>query len=367
MRVLITGGHFAPAQAVIGELKKRGATIAVAGRRHPFEGDLSESYEYAVVKRENIDFFEVKAGRFQRKFTSYSVASLLKTPAGYINAIGIIREYKPDVVLTFGGYIGLPISFAARTLGIPVVLHEQTLGAGLASRMISKIAAKVFVAFESSAGFFQAGKTQVVGNPIRPEIFEIEDKFSIPVADKKVIYITGGSAGSHFINSQIAKILPELCREFIVIHQTGDNKFGDYEDLSKIADSLPDEIKKNYIIRKFVSEKEIGFIYSVADLVIARSGINTVCELLAMEKISILIPLPSGQINEQLSNAKLVVQKGVGEILPQEHATGKALTEMVHKIFDNFKDYKKNTAEAKKIVTLGAAAKIADILEKYYG
>ena len=117
MKVLITGGHFAPAQAVISELKKRGIDVAVAGRRHPFEGDTSDSYEYIVVKRENIKFYEIKAGRFQRKFTAYSISALLKTPTGYLKAISILRDYKPDVVLTFGGYLGLPIAYAARTLG----------------------------------------------------------------------------------------------------------------------------------------------------------------------------------------------------------------------------------------------------------
>src|SRR5687767_2598390 len=139
MKILITGGHFAPAQAVIEQLKARKHTVAVAGRRHPFEGDKAESYEYRVVAREHIEFFEIKAGRFQRKFTAYTLSSFLKTPSGFVRALKIIREYKPDVVVTFGGYIGLPISFAAKTLGVPVVLHEQTQRVGLAASWIGKI------------------------------------------------------------------------------------------------------------------------------------------------------------------------------------------------------------------------------------
>lgn len=365
MKILITGGHFSPAQAVISILKEHGHEIAVAGRRHPFEGDKSESYEYEVVRRENIRFYEVRAGRFQRKFTAYSAASLLKTPASYINALGIIRDFKPDVVLTFGGYIGLPISYAARTLGIPIVLHEQTQNAGLASKMIAKIAAKVLVAYETSERLFPKGKTILTGNPLRSDIFRIEAKIEIPPG--KVIYITGGSTGSHFINTQMAKIVPEICRDFVLIHQTGENKFNDYEKLVEVAQALPPEVKKNYIVKKFVSEDEIGFVLKSADLVVARSGINTVSEILALEKICLLIPLPSGQRNEQLENARMVKKLGVGEFIDEKDATPAKIMDVINSIFEKFWEYKKNSEAAKKTIKLNADRVIVEILEKNYG
>ena len=134
MKVLITGGHFSPAYSLIKELGARRHEVIIAGRRYPFEGDKTESLEYAIAKEENLPFYEIKTGRFQRKFTAYTITSLLKAPIGFLTSIKILSEAKPNIVLTFGGYIGLPISLAAQFLGIPVVLHEQTQKAGLASK-----------------------------------------------------------------------------------------------------------------------------------------------------------------------------------------------------------------------------------------
>src|SRR3990170_1314137 len=107
MRVLITGGHFSPAYSLIKELKRRGHNCLIAGRRYPFEDDRSESFEYKVSKEESLKFYEVKTGRFQRKFTAYTLTSLFKTPIGFLTSIKILLRARPDVVLTFGGYIGL--------------------------------------------------------------------------------------------------------------------------------------------------------------------------------------------------------------------------------------------------------------------
>ncbi len=366
MRVLITGGHFSPALAVIQHLKKRGAEVAVAGRRHPFEGDLSESYEFEVVKREKIKFFEIKAGRFQRKFTTYSLFSLLKTPGGYLQAIKILREFKPDVVLTFGGYIGLPISYAAKTLGIPVILHEQTQRLGLAASLISKIASKILITFESSAKFFPNQKVIITGNPIRDNVFKIEEKIILPQG-LKVIYITGGSTGSHFINILIGKIVKDLVEKYVVIHQTGENKFEDFEKLNEIRDSLPSNLAKNYILKKFISEKEVGYVFSISDLIISRSGINTVLEILATGKVGLFIPLKSGQQNEQLDNAKLVKEVGIGDYIEEERADPELIKTKINDMIDNKENYLKNIMEAKNVVKMGAAEKIVDIIYHNYG
>ena len=137
--------------------------------------------------------------------------------------------------------------------------------------------------------------------------------------------------------------------------------------LSKIRQSFAQDKKKSYILKKFVSEKEIGFIFRVADLIIARSGINTVSEILVMEKISLLIPLPSGQRNEQLVNARLVEKLGVGIVLRQEDSTPEIIHAKIENIFENYQNYVKNSKAAKKLIKLGAAKKVVDILMEYYG
>jgi UDP-N-acetylglucosamine--N-acetylmuramyl-(pentapeptide) pyrophosphoryl-undecaprenol N-acetylglucosamine transferase len=369
MRVLITGGHFSPAYAVISELKSRGHEVMVAGRRYPFEGDLSESMEYALCKMENLRFYEVKTGRFQRKFTSYTVTSLLKTPSGFFSALSILRQSKPDIVMTFGGYIGLPISLAARVLGIPVILHEQTQKAGLASTIIGKFATKICISFDDSRKNFPEARTVLTGNPIRHEVFETSGGGGTikNISDKsEVLYITGGSTGSHFINALVEKTIIRLLEKYIVIHQTGDSKrFTDFENLNEIRKSLPEEKQEKYFLKKFIFPKEIGTIMRRADLVIGRSGANTIFEIMATGKISLLIPLPHGQVSEQLSNAKLIKTLGIGEYLEQKDAIPDRFITMIAQILKEKDLYIKNFEKAQKFIIKDAEEKIVNILEKY--
>lgn len=366
MKILITGGHFSPAYSLIKELKKRGDTVVVVGRRFPFEGDSSESYEYQVCKKEDIEFVEIKTGRYQRKFSAYTVSSLLKTPRGFLQARRILSKVKPDVVLTFGGYIGLPVAYAAKLSGIPVVLHEQTQNAGLASKFISKIASKICVSFRSSEGYFPKGKTVFTGNPLRNETFKIDERIELPKGDHKVIYITGGSTGSHFINSRIYELADSLLSDYILIHQTGDSeKFGDYDRLEKMRKGLSEEKKKRYILRKFIYPTEIGFVLDIADLLITRSGVNTIFEIMAKRKVSLLIPLPYGQNNEQLENAKLIKKLGIGDYINEDDSTNEALFLKIREMLKNLTLYKVNMEKTDEYVVSDAATVIADIVEDY--
>jgi UDP-N-acetylglucosamine--N-acetylmuramyl-(pentapeptide) pyrophosphoryl-undecaprenol N-acetylglucosamine transferase len=369
MKVLITGGHFSPAYSIIAELKKRGHKVMVAGRKYPFEGDPSISYEYQLCEKEHLPFYEVKTGRFQRKFTSYTVSSLLKTPAGFIKAVKILRQAKPDLVMTFGGYIGLPISFAAAFLGIPVVLHEQTQGAGLASKLISRIASKICISFEDSKKFFNEKKTIFTGNPLRKEIFNVSKNNEIAKKIKtniRLIYITGGSTGSHSINLLIEKIVKKLLSDFTIIHQTGDSlKFNDFERLNTLRESFSENEKNKYILRKFIYPEEIGYIFKYADLVISRAGANIIFEIMATRRISLLFPLPHGQTSEQLENAKLIASLGIGEYITESDPNPDFIIEKIQEMIKNEKNYERNMGKTDLYLTTDAASKIADVIEFY--
>lgn len=365
MKVLITGGHFSPAQAVLAELKKRGVEVFVVGRRHPFEGDKSLSFEYLVSERENLPFYEIKTGRFQRKFTAYTISSLLKTPSGFFSSISILRKVRPDVVITFGGYIGLPVGLAAAVMGIPVVLHEQTQNMGLAARFLSYFAQKICISFKSSETHFPESKTVFTGNPVRAEIIETKNKIPLPAG--KVVYITGGSTGSHFINSLMYEIAEKLLSDFILVHQTGESlKYDDYDRLQKLRESFDENKKKRYILRKFIFPEEIGSIFAQADLILSRSGANSVSEIMMTQKMSLLIPLPHGQDNEQLVNAKLIESLGIGEYIEQDNATSVAVLSKIHSMSENENVYRKNMGKTKEFVVLGAASKIADVIKSVY-
>jgi UDP-N-acetylglucosamine--N-acetylmuramyl-(pentapeptide) pyrophosphoryl-undecaprenol N-acetylglucosamine transferase len=369
MKILITGGHFSPAYSIIEELKKRHHEILIAGRKHPFEGDPSISYEYQICEKENLPFLEIKTGRFQRKFTSYTLSSLLKTPLGFIKAHQILRDSKPDLIMTFGGYIGLPVSLAAATIGIPVILHEQTQKAGLAGKIIGKVARKICISFAESIEFFDKNKVVFTGNPVRDEVFRVNKKNEIAKLlpqDMNVIYVTGGSTGSHFINTLIEKSVRDLLSNYILIHQTGDSlKFNDHERLMSLRENLPSDKKKRYILRKFIYPEEVGYVLSISDLILSRAGANIIFEIMALRKVSLLIPLPYGQISEQLENAKLLKSKGVGDYVLEKDANPPALIQKISEMLRNKKEYISNMKKIESYIIPDAASRIVDVIESY--
>lgn len=365
MKILITGGHFSPAYSLIQELKKRDFEVALVGRKFALEADNNESLEYLISKKENIEFFELSTGRLQRKLTPNTLPSLAKIPSGLFNSLKILRKYKPDVVMTFGGYLGVPIAFAAKILGIPVLLHEQTQIAGVAARAIAPFASKILVSFNSSRKYFPQGKTIVTGNPLRREIFEVQEKIKIP--EGKVIYVTGGSTGSHFINSVISDVLENLLEEFIVIHQSGESReYGDYKKLTDQRNSLPQNLKSKYILRKFIYPNEIGFVLKNADIIVTRAGANTVSEIIALKKMALLIPLPGGQHDEQLKNAILVRDEGFGEYIEQKNADSKLVLQKIKDMLDNKDKHGKNAKSQNVESETNATANIIREIEKVY-
>ena len=152
MKVAIVGGHLSPALAVAEKLKDQ--EVFYIGRKYTFEGDMGISLESQEMEKLNVPFFDLKTARLQRKFTKHTLPSLLKFPAGFIQAYKILIKIKPDVVLGFGGYLFLPVALAAKLLKIPVVVHEQTLEAGFTNKFVSKFAKKICLSWESSKKYF---------------------------------------------------------------------------------------------------------------------------------------------------------------------------------------------------------------------
>ncbi len=356
MKIIITGGHFSPAYAILQKLKNEHAVVVI-GRKHAFDGDDNETFEYKLCQKLEIPFRILSAGKLQRKLTSKTIPSFARFPNGVYQAIKILRKEKPDVTVTFGGYVGLPVALASKILGIPVVLHEQTQKAGLSARLIARVASVILISFESSKQYFNKRKTVLTGNPIRPEFFENKRKEF--VVQKPAIYITGGSTGSHFINDVVGKIIEDLCQDYHVYHQTGNAKeFGDFEKLEKFR-------HKNYTVSQFYSPSEVFSLLRESELVVSRSGINTVCELLACGAMSLLIPLPFGQRNEQKDNAIFLKNLGVGEYMDQEDVSPLSLLLKIRAMIKEKDRYKKNIKSAQSHIQINAADKIIEQILLY--
>ncbi len=363
MKILITGGHLSPALAVIEKLK--GDDILYVGRKHALEGDKAFSLEYQTIKNLRIPFFSITTGRLQRKFTRYTIPSFFKFPLGFSQSFLILKRFKPDVVLGFGGYVSWPIIVVAAILKIPIVIHEQTLEAGITNKMSARFAAKICISFESSKRFFPVKKVILTGNPLRKEIIEIS-KIQKEENNPPLIYVTGGSLGSHFINNLVKDTIKNMVKDFKVLHQTGDAKgHNDFDDLIRIKEGLG-ENKENYVVKKFLTPEESAECLQKADLVVSRAGINTVSELLFLGKPSLLIPLPFSQNNEQLKNARFLKTQGLGEVLEQKKVTAEDFLQTLEKMYKNINNYKENDSKSKKFINEDASLKIAGAVKNVY-
>ncbi len=328
---MLTGGHLAPALALIEELekKKKDISLVFVGRKYAIDSDKTLSLEYKEITKRNIPFIPLQSGRFTRIFDWQSIKNLIKIIPGLIKAYSIIKEQKPDVIMTFGGYLALPISFWGYIFHIPLYTHEQTINPGLANRLIAFFSRTIFVAFAETIKFFPKHKTILTGNPVRSSIVRINKKPFDINKNLPVIYITGGTLGSHSINQIIKKIITALLHDCTVIHQTGETKeYQDYEDLSAVRERLPKELSKRYFLVKHFLDDEIGYIFNLADLVIGRAGANTFFELILLSKPVIFIPLPWSSGGEQEKQAEIFRNAGAGvrnrqhQISSRVHETG---------------------------------------------
>ena len=401
-KILITGGHLSPALAVIEELKKRkNWQFFFAGRKYPSEGDRALSLEYRIIEKLRIPFFELKTGRFQRRFTRYTIPSLFKIPLGLVQSLFVIKKIRPVIVLSFGGYLALPIVIAAWFLKIPVITHEQTMAGGLANKIIAFFAKKVCLSWPETVKDFPKEKAILTGNPIRKEVFKLPRELHnsrhpefisepvpnsfreseipkrvrndtkcvsfLPITNENLplIYITGGSLGAHSINKIVMQILPQLLERYRIIHQCGDSDvYRSYKQLKAQGSRLKARLRKRYFLTKFVGLEDIGWVLNSADLVVSRAGANIITELLVLAKPAILIPLPWAGAEEQKKNAQILEKLGSAKILPQEKLTPETLYQHIESLIQNIDEYKKNAERGKKLITLNAAEKIVDILEK---
>lgn len=366
MKLLITGGHLAPALALIDELEKtkKDVDVIFVGRKYPIDREKTLSLEYKEISKKNLIFVSLEAGRLTRVISVSSLIGILKIPMGFIQAFFIINKYRPDYIMSFGGYLALPIVFWGYIFRIPVFTHEQTIKPGLANRFIGFFSKRIFVSFDEVKNNFPANKTYVSGNPVKPSIFRIDKKpFNIE-KNHPVIYVTGGSLGSHSINIHIKKIVVSLLERYIVIHQVGDTKeYHDYENLLLLKNKLPKDLQSRYFLVKHFFDDQIGYIYDKADLVIGRAGANTFFELLALKKSALFIPLPWSSGREQQHHAEIFAKAGCGEIFHQIMPSEKLLR-LVNQMIDKIDYYKNNFKNLSKFFKKNVSKYLIDEIFK---
>lgn len=349
MRIIVTGGgsggHTMPALSMVETIKKyckeqdMGFELLYIGS--------NEGIEKKLAQKEGLDYRGISTGKLRRYFSWQNFTDIFRIIAGFFQSLAIIRRFKPDLLFSTGGFVSVPPVVAARFLRKAVIIHEQTIDAGLANKLASKFADKVALTFEESKKYFPPKKVVVTGIPMRDKIFQGKkesafERFGLN-GDLPTIYFSGGGLGCHLLNVVSKEVIPQLLDKANIIFQTGHiNEGADYLDMLKFREGLEESKKGSFVIYKFIND-EIGDLFSVADLAIARSGAGTVNELIALKIPAIFVPLAIAANNEQLKNAKIMKSLGGAEIIEEKDLTAVTLMHFIKELL-----YEGKAVEMKK-------------------
>lgn len=361
--IVVTGTHSTPALATIEELKKDQENdwqIYYLGRQFSMEGDKTPSPESIVFPEQGVSFIHIPAGRLQRRFTRYTVPSLLRIPWGCLVSLYWLFKIKPNIVCSFGGYVSVPVVLAAKLLAIPSLTHEQTATVGLANKINSFLVNRVAITFPQTRNLFPKGKTILTGNPIRSEIFDTTKPLHQFEKSRPTIYFTGGSQGASSLNEVIWSILPDLARKYNIIHQCGGH---DYIKLKKQYRHLKKEVKEAYFLVDYIKSDSVGWALN-SDLVVGRSGANTVLELAALARPAILIPLPKSANNEQLLNAHFLADQNQATIINQAEFSDQTLLATINQMMEHLTEYQSSACQVKEQIKTDAATRIVEQIQQ---
>ena len=335
MKLIITGGHHTSALPVINTIQKDHPETAIhwIGHRHSLKGNKADTLEYKQITSLGIPFYELQAGKF---YKTYDPIRLLKIPFGFFQAFYLLLKVRPDVILSFGGYLAVPVVLAAWVLRIPSITHEQTVVIGHANKLISKFAKKLLISWKASAKFFPPKKTVFTGLPLRENIFMSQSNTFNIANDLPTVYITTGKSGSKIINNVVKETLRELLQFCNIIHQCGEHSLYNYfQELGAEYERIKNDSKGQCFLKTYVLENEIGEVLTKADLIVSRAGAHTISEILALEKPSVLIPIPWVSHNEQYKNAKLIESKGLGKIINEKELSKESLLTTIKESLEN--------------------------------
>ena len=320
-----TAGHVTPNIALMGRLKEQGYQISYIGSYNGIEKTLIEEL--------GIPYYGISSGKLRRYFDLKNFTDPFRVLKGFSEARKLLKQLKPDVVFSKGGFVTVPVVVAAGRLKIPAIIHESDMTPGLANKLCIPSAVKVCCNFPETKAHLPEGKAVVTGTPIRPELLQGDaDKgraFTGFTSEKPVIMIIGGSLGAQAVNDAVRRILPELLKDFQVVHLCGKGKRDDSKnDL------------KGYVQYEYI-ESELADLFAMADIVISRAGANAICELQALKKPNLLIPLSANASRgDQILNARSFEKQGFSMVLEEEAITDEVLLKAVHDLYDHRETYR---------------------------
>ena len=327
-RIVLTGGgtagHVTPNIALLPKLKEEGYDIHYIGSYDGIERKLIEEFD--------IPYYGISSGKLRRYFDPKNFSDPLKVIKGYKEASALIKRLKPDVVFSKGGFVSVPVVLAAKRRGVPSIIHESDMTPGLANKICIPCAKRVCTNFPETLKNIPGNKAVLTGSPIRQELFEGNKEKGLTFCGfdnkKPVLLIIGGSLGSQVVNEAVRSILPELLEQFQIIHLCGKGK---------VDSSLNGT--KGYVQFEYIKQ-ELTDLFAASDLIISRAGANAICEILALRKPNILIPLSAAASRgDQILNANSFKKQGFSFVLPEEKLSSETLMKAVKEVYKNQNNY----------------------------
>ncbi len=321
-----TAGHVTPNIALIPELKRQGYDIHYIGSYDGIESKL--------IADMGIPYYGISSGKLRRYIDLKNISDPFKVIRGLGQARRLMRKIKPDVVFSKGGFVSVPVVVAAKSKKIPCIIHESDMTPGLANKICIPCATRVCTNFPETLKHLPPEKAVLTGSPIRQELFHGDKAKGLSFCgfdDKKpVILIIGGSLGAVAVNTAVRNILPRLLKEFQVIHLCGKDK---------LDSSL--EGTKGYVQFEYIKE-ELSDLMAASDVMISRAGANAICEILALRKPNILIPLSAqASRGDQILNAASFEKAGYSIVIQEEDVTDEGLMDAVHQAYAQGQEYRK--------------------------
>ena len=343
-RIVLTGGgtagHVTPNMALVPKLIDEGYNIYYIGSYEGMEKKLIEDI--------GVTYYGISSGKLRRYFSLQNFTDPFRVIKGFGEARKLIKGLKPDVIFSKGGFVSVPVVLAGKRCKVPVIIHESDMTPGLANKLAIPSAVKVCCNFPETIEHLPAGKAVLTGSPIRQELLS-GDKYKALeflhfTQDKPVIMVVGGSLGSVAVNDAVRSILPELLQSFQVVHLCGKGK---------IDESLKD--LEGYAQFEYIKD-ELKDLFALTDLVISRAGANAICELLALHKPNLLIPLSANASRgDQILNARSFERQGYSVVLEEEELNHDVLLKAITDLYQNRETYiqtMKNSPQQNSIDTI---------------
>ena len=321
-----TAGHVTPNIALLPSLKAAGYEIWYIGSYNGIEERL--------IKEQNIPYYGIDSGKLRRYFDWKNFSDPLRVIHGYAQAKKILSRLKPDVVFSKGGFVSVPVVRAASALHIRTIIHESDMTPGLANRLAIPAADKVCCSFPETLKYLPEGKAVLSGSPIRQELLTGERGKALELlhwdnSSKPTLLVIGGSQGSVAINNALRSDLDELLKEFRIIHLCGKG------NLDSSLDGREGYVQFEYI------QDELKDLFALADLVLSRAGANSICELLALRKPNLLIPLSAAASRgDQILNADSYKKQGYSMVLKEEDLTPESLLSALRQLNTDRETYR---------------------------